>query len=160
MVTIVLSDHEWHIFWQSVSLWNMSGARTILANVSSVNFVVKPDLQGLQYNTLIVTFVRGPQAKKLDFFFSGATFHIPLTNLQHWTGFYIAVYGDFQGLFFSSSRALFLHFGGEIAQSPRVIFPWPHLKVVRHICKLSISPWNFFCMWPLTLEEYCESFRS
>ena len=42
------------------------------------------------------------------------------------TGFYIAVYGNFQGLFVLLSRALFLHFGGEIAWNICVIFffPW------------------------------------
>ena len=39
---------------------------------------------------------------------------------QHWTGFYITVNGDCQGLFFP--RLLIMHFGGEIARSPHVFF--------------------------------------
>ena len=35
------------------------------------------------------------------FNFLGGTFHILLTKSQHWTDFYIAVYGNFQGLFFA-----------------------------------------------------------
>ena len=49
-------------------------------------------------------------------------------NLQHWTGFYIAVYGNFQRLYFFFEGSFFLHYGGEIARSPRVIFPLPYLR--------------------------------
>ena len=37
---------------------------------------------------------------KIKILFSGATFHIPLTKSATLNRLYIAVYGDFQGLFF------------------------------------------------------------
>ena len=45
-----------------------------------------------------------------NFFFRGLLFTSHWLNLQHWTGFYIAVYGDFQGLFLDF-RGLFAFWG-------------------------------------------------
>ena len=59
--------------------------------------------------------------QKLNFHFRGLLFTSHWLNLQHWTGFYIAVYGNFQGLLFIFEGS-FLHFGGKIARSPRVLF--------------------------------------
>ena len=39
--------------------------------------------------------------QKLNFYFGGLLFTSHWINLQHWTGFHIAVYGNFQGLFFA-----------------------------------------------------------
>ena len=61
------------------------------------------------------------QAKFCFFFFRGLLFTSHWLNLQHWTGFYIAVYGNFQGALFWFSRALFCI--SDFAQSARVIFP-------------------------------------
>ena len=61
-----------------------------------------------------------------NIYFGGLLFTSHWLNLQHWTSFYIAVYGNFQGLFFIFEGS-FLHFGGEIARSPRVIFPLQYL---------------------------------
>ena len=61
--------------------------------------------------------------QKLYVYFRGPLFTPPWLNLQHWTGFHIAVYGNFQGLFFIFQGS-FLHFGGKIARSSCVFFPW------------------------------------
>ena len=62
--------------------------------------------------------------QKLNFYFRGLLFTSHWLNLQYWTGFYISVYGNFQGLFFIfEGSSSFLHFGGDIARSPCVIFP-------------------------------------
>ena len=63
-----------------------------------------------------------PAGQKLKFYLQELHFTSHRLNLQHWTGFYIAVYGNFQGLFFIFEGS-FLHFGGKIARSPCVIFP-------------------------------------
>ena len=60
--------------------------------------------------------------QKFNFYFRGLFYTSHWLNLQHWTGFYIAVYGDFQGRFFFIFEGSFLHFGGEIARSPHVFF--------------------------------------
>ena len=67
------------------------------------------------------------QAKNLIFYFWGPLFTSHWLNLQHWTGFYIAVYGNFQGLFFIFEGS-FLPFGDEIAQSPCAFFPCHDFK--------------------------------
>ena len=60
--------------------------------------------------------------QKLNVYFRGLLFTSHWLNLQHWTGFYIAVYDNFQGLFFIFEGS-FLHYGSEIARSPHVISP-------------------------------------
>ena len=50
----------------------------------------------------------------------------------YWTGFHIAVYSNFQGLFFIFEGS-FLHFGGEIARSPCVIFSPADTSYCIHI---------------------------
>ena len=64
----------------------------------------------------------GFQAKNLIFIFGGLLFTSRWLNLQHWTGFYIAVYGDFEGLFFDF-RGLFFAFRGRNRPEPPCIFP-------------------------------------
>ena len=56
-----------------------------------------------------------PPGKKIKIYFQGLLFTSHWLNLQHWTGFYIAVYGDFQGLFFA--------FRGRNRPEPPCIFP-------------------------------------
>ena len=65
--------------------------------------------------------------QKLNFYFRGLLFTSHWLNLQHWTGVYIAVCGNFQGLLFYFRGLFFLHFGSEIARSPRVIFSLVYL---------------------------------
>ena len=55
------------------------------------------------------------------FFLGGLLFTSHWPNLQHWTGFYIAVYGNFQGLFFDI-RGLLLAFRGWNRPEPPWIF--------------------------------------
>ena len=87
---------------------------------------------------------------KIEFLFSGTTFHIPLTvNLQHWTGFYITftVYGNFQGLFFFFFGGLSFAFRGWIARSPMYFFPCSYMYVSCEIqffflVKILLDPRN------------------
>ena len=60
--------------------------------------------------------------QKSMFYFRGLLFTSHWLNLQHWAGFYIAVYGNFQGLFFDF-QGLFLAFRGWNHPEPRVFFP-------------------------------------
>ena len=55
--------------------------------------------------------------QKLNFYFRGLLFTSHWLNLQHWTGFYIAVYGNFQGLFFDF-RGFFCAFRGQNRPEP------------------------------------------
>ena len=71
---------------------------------------------------------------KIKFLFSGATFHIPLTKSATVNRLLHCSLWQFSGALFLFSRALFLHFGGEIAQSPRVIFS--HLKSIWNSLEL------------------------
>ena len=83
--------------------------------------------------------------QKFNFNFRGLLFTSYWLNLQHWTGFYIAVYGDFQGLFFFFFRGLFFAFwGGKIAQSPRGIFPLASLVMNSYFFAHNISKFLFF----------------
>ena len=71
-----------------------------------------PDLAQLKGDVLCFLLVKFLQAwssvtgQKLKNF-RGLLFTSHWLNLQHWTGFYIAVNGNFQGLFFLFSRARF-----------------------------------------------------
>ena len=84
--------------------------------------------------------------QKFNFYFRGLLFTSHWLNLQHWTGFYIAVYGNFQGLFFIFEGS-FLHFGGEIAQSPSVIFSLHahlyNLQALHYTCMFFYSNFTF-----------------
>ena len=55
--------------------------------------------------------------QKLNFYFRGLVFTSHWLNLQHWTGFYIAVYGNFQELFFYI-WGLFFAFRGQNRPEP------------------------------------------
>ena len=46
-------------------------------------------------------FIEVSAGQNLTLYFRGLLFTSQWLNLQHWTGFYIAVYGNFQGLFFA-----------------------------------------------------------
>ena len=59
---------------------------------------------------------------KIKYLFWGATFHIPLTKSATLNRLLHCSLWQFLGAFFFL-RALFLHFGGEIAQSLCVFFP-------------------------------------
>ena len=62
------------------------------------------------------------QAKNIKFYFEGLLFTSHWLNLQHWTGFYIAVYGNFQGLFFIFEGSFFGAFRGRNRPEPPCIF--------------------------------------
>ena len=78
--------------------------------------------------------------QKLNFYFRGLLFTSHWLNLQHWTGFFIAVYGNFQGLFFDF-RGLFLHFGGKLVWSPRIISPLLYLQILEFDCQVVLILW-------------------
>ena len=60
------------------------------------------ELADKQKKKRVITFyLRGGGPGQMFFFFRGLLFTSHWLNLQHWTGFYIAVYGNFQGLFFA-----------------------------------------------------------
>ena len=62
--------------------------------------------------------------KKLNLYFQGLLLTSHSLNLQHWAGFLIhSNLWRFSAALLGFSRALFLHFGGEIARSPHVFFP-------------------------------------
>ena len=80
--------------------------------------------------------------KKLNFYFRGLLFTSHWLNLQYfyWTGFYIAVYGNFQGLFFDF-RGLFFAFRGRNRPEPPCIFFSARLRV-RVLLKTPIPDRN------------------
>ena len=62
--------------------------------------------------------------QKLKFYFPGATFHIPLTKSATLNRHLHCSLWQFSGaLFWGFFEGSFLHFGGKIVRSPRVIFP-------------------------------------
>ena len=66
--------------------------------------------------------------EQANFFFflgGGVLFTSHWLNLQHWTGFYIAVYGNFQGLFFYF-RGLFFALRGRNRPEPPCNFSPVH----------------------------------
>ena len=69
-------------------------------------------------------------------------------NLQHWTGFYIAVYGNFQGLFFGF-RGLFFALRGRNRLEPPCNFPLlqkqitpTHTSTLANLIMIIILKWR------------------
>ena len=68
--------------------------------------------------------------QKLNFLFSGATFHIPLSKSATLNSLLDCSLWQFSGALFKIfSRAPFLHYGGKIARSPCVFFPWAFFNI-------------------------------
>ena len=58
-----------------------------------------------------------------NFYFRGLLFTSHWLNLQHWTGIYIAVYGNFQGLFYYFWGLFFAFRGQNRPEPPCNFFP-------------------------------------
>ena len=65
-------------------------------------------------------------AKNFNFYFGGLLFTSHWLNLQHWRGFYIAVCGNFQGLFFDFRGLLFAFRGRNRPEPPCNFFADVH----------------------------------
>ena len=94
---------------------------------------------GFAHNGTIVA------GQKLHFYFRGLLFISHWLNLQHWTGFYIAVYGNFQGLFFFF-EGLFFAFRGQNHPEPPCNFSPALLAFINATSNLKRPPKSLFCL--------------
>ena len=78
--------------------------------------------------------------QKLNLYFLGLLLTSHWLNLQHWTGFYIAVYGNFQGLFFIFEGSFFLCItGAKSFGAPVQFFPCiSYLTITSLICRTTV----------------------
>ena len=125
---------------------------------SLVSFPQKNTWWNLMAQEIILVCSTG---QKWNFYFRGLLFTSHWLNLQHWTGFYIAVYGDFQGLFFFSFRGLFYAFRGwNRPEQPCTFFPAAQSEIINwtflifnffeHFLANHTHPREFLChiQWP------------
>ena len=91
------------------------------------------------------------QGQILNFYFWGATFHIPVTKSATLNKLLHCSLWQFSGALKKKLRALFLHFGGKIAQSPPppppppcIFFPGPSPGSSRNLHALSHAIWALF----------------
>ena len=70
---------------------------------------------------------------KIKFYFRGLLLTSHWLNLQHWTGFYIAVYGNFQGLFLDFRGLFFAFRGRNRPEPPCNLFPGFVLLVQKEV---------------------------
>ena len=96
------------------------------------------------------------QAKNKNFNFRGLLFTSHWLNLQHWTGFYIAVYGDFQGLFFFFEGSFFAFRGRFRPEPPPPPPPPVSFFSLSTVHSLSICPENIAKSKGLVLTKWTE----
>ena len=107
-------------------LWGFPGILIIIRNNNLYKTFCTRPINSQEYKSFDIYAVTikismtesGP---KLTFYFGGLLFTSHWLNLQHWTCFYIAVYGSFQGLFFDF-QGLFFALRGRNRPESHVIF--------------------------------------
>ena len=104
-----------HVYWY---------VHSTLTLRSMVQTPLSPGTFFLQQDTLSTLLLSIQQAKNIFFYFGGLLFTSKWLNRQHWTGFIIAVYGNFQpGLFFDFWGLFFVFWGRNGPESLCNFFP-------------------------------------